>query len=208
MSEAKAEKSHRTVVIRLADGVSLEKLRRVLVVSDLRWVYAERMADAGLGTVADLLAGEPLGAPKDGNRPGVDLGRWEHGRAFGPDLEIGWWREGVTFRLRALSGGDAPDSVDWTEPEGKATLVAVGGPRSMVLYGTHDKRLSAGRPTWSEARVPRHLAYPVKLEGSQPPQRVALLGQDYARGGIVVLTRLVGVVAFGEGNSRTGGEQA
>lgn len=189
-----------TLMIRTAGEVSLETLRQVLGHADLRWVYAERTADTGLGTVADLLAGEPLGAPRDGRRPGVELARWEHGRAFGPHLEIDWWRDGETFRLRALSEDTLPPGVDWQEPDDGPSLVAVGAPRAMTLYGTLDKndeKSPPDRPTWSEARVPRHLAYPVPFESS-PSARVALLGQDYARRGVVVLTRLVGVVPIGQ----------
>jgi len=187
----------RTLIIRTAQGVSLEALRRVLAENNLRWVYAERMADTGLGTVADLLAGEPLGAPKDGSRPGVELARWKHGRAFGPDLEVDWWREGEAFRLRALSEATLPQGVEWQEPGDGPALVAVGAPRAMTLYGTHDEKSPPDRPTWSEARVPRYLAHPVHIDGS-PPSRVALLGQDYAQRGVVVLTRLVGVVPIGQ----------
>lgn len=187
----------RTLMIRTAREVSLETLRRVLAENNLQWVYAERMADTGLGTVADLLAGEPLGAPQDGSRPGVELARWEHGRAFGPRLEIDWWREGETFRLRALSEVALPQGIDWREPDDGPALVAVGAPRAMMLYGTLDEKSPPDRPTWSEARVPRYLAYPVPFDDS-PPERVALLGQDYARRGVVVLTRLVGVAPVGK----------
>ncbi len=180
-------------MIRTARKVDLKTLRQVLSDPRLIWVYAERMADTGLGTVDDLLNDSPLGAPEDGNRPGVKLERWEHGRAFGPDLEIDWWREGEVFRLRALVEGDLPKGVEWSEPEDGAALVAVGVSRSILLYGTHDKKPSPDQPTWSEARVPRHMAYPVQFEGS-PPHQVMLVGQDYARLGVVVLTRLVEVV--------------
>jgi len=185
----------RTLIIRTAREVNLETLRQVLASADLRWVYAERMADTGLGTVADLLAGEPLGAPKDGSRPGIELERWEHGRAFGPQMEVDWWREGETFRLRALSESKLPEGVNWQEPDNGPASVAMGAPRAMMLHGTHDEKSPSDRPTWSEARVPRHLAYPVQV-GSPPPERVTLLGQDYARRGVVVLTRLVGVVPW------------
>ncbi|MEJ5312388.1 MAG: hypothetical protein WHX52_21700 [Anaerolineae bacterium] len=186
----------RRLIIRTARGVDLETLRRVLAENNLRWAYAERMADTGLGTVADLLAGEPLGAPKeyvdpDAARPGVSLERWEHGRAFGPEMEVDWWREGKTFRLRVLSESQLPAGVVWTEPDGEAP-VAQGTPRPMLLYGSHDDKSPQERPTWSETRIPRHLAHPISSD--KPPRRVALLGQDYARAGAVVITRLIAVV--------------
>jgi hypothetical protein len=181
------------LTIRVARGVSLEDLQQVLSDSRLIWVYAERMADTGLGTVVDLVNGKPLGAPENGCHPGVKLERWEHGRAFGPEIEIDWWREGEVFRLRALSNSDLPGPVEWLELEEEATLAAVGGPRLVLLHGSYDTGSAPTRPTWSEARVPRHLAYPVQF-GGLAPQRVALLGQDYARQGIVVLTRLIEVV--------------
>lgn len=206
MSETKTEKAHRALAIRTASGISLKTLRKVLVDSDLDWVYAERMADTGLGTVADLLNGEPLGAPKDSSRPGVRLEQWEHGRAFGPELEIDWWREGEAFRLRALSEGDVPDSVNWTEPGDGPVPVAVDGLRPMVLHGSYDDKSPPERPTWSEARIPRHLAYPIQFEDSSPSRRVVLLGQDYVRGDVVVLTRLVKVVPFDKSKTQLEGE--
>jgi hypothetical protein len=177
-------------IIYVARGVSVEMLRQVLGHPGLRWAYAERMADTGLGTTVDLLDSQPLGAPTDGRRPGVDLERWEHGRAFGPDLEIDWWCEGETFRLRALSEKAPPEGIPWMGiGDG---LEAVGSPCKMLLYGAFDQGSNSERPTWSEARIPRRLAHPLKDEPR--PERVALLGQDYARRGTVVLTRLVGVV--------------
>jgi len=195
MNEVRTEKKQKTLIVRTAREISLDTLRQVLAHSNLQWAYAERMADTGLGTIADLLEGEPLGSPKDGNRPGVGLERWEHGRAFGPDLEIDWWREGETFRLRGLSESALPEEITWTEPNGSSPPTVVGTLRVMTLYGIHDKASSPERPTWSEARVPRYLAYPIQCD-DQPPQRVTLLGQDYARRGVVVMTRLVGVVPW------------
>jgi hypothetical protein len=183
----------RTLMIRTALGVDVEGLHQLLAVPDLRWVYAERMADTGLGTLADLLAGEPLGAPKGTSRPGVGLEQWEHGRAFGPGLEIDWWRKGEAYCVRALAEGDLPgggNGLDWEEgPE----LAATGKPRTVLLHGTLDPKWSPERPTWSEARVPRHLAYPVPVGNPSPPRRVALWAQDYERDGVVVVTRLIEV---------------
>lgn len=192
------ERDTRTLTILTAEGVSSGALRTVLEDERLQWAYASRMEDAGLGWVRDLLAGEALGAPFNGQRPGVPLARWEEARAFGPDLEVDWWREGDTYRLRALlEAGEEPEGVDWREASGEP-LTAVGK-RHVVLHGTKDDDSDAQRPTWSEARVPRHLAHPYEPEEDGVlPERIALVGEDYSRNSVVTMTRLVTVVPTDE----------
>lgn len=198
------EREMKTLTILTAEGVSAEALGTVLEDERLRWAYASRMEDTGLGWVRDLLAGEALGAVSEDRRPGVPLERWEEGRAFGPDLEVDWWREGDGYRLRALlEEGDEPKAkgVSWSEASG-GQLIAQEE-RYIVLHGTKDES-SGAPPSWSEARVPRPLAYPYESEADEAlPERIALRGQDYARNGIITLTRLVAVVpADEEGGNR------
>lgn len=177
----------RTLKIYTAESVAPKTLRQLLADSKLRWVYAESLLDTILAYTGDFL-------------PDKDLLQWEHGRAFDELLELDWWRTGQTFRLRLLTEGDGLGSVDWNESE--AVLQPVQrDPYPLRLHGTYDKGSDeAGPPTWSEARIPRKLAYPVLVdEGAGPPERVPLRALDYTRAGCVVLTRLVGVAAESDG---------
>jgi hypothetical protein len=185
------EKATRTLRVLVAEDVTLNVLRTALSDERLTWAYASRMEDTGLGWLHDLLSGDPLGAPQSGKRPGVELGRWNEGRAFGPDLEIDWWREGSLYRLRALlEEGDPPSEVSWgvtSEP-----LERIGDERAVLLYGLLDEEASRDEePTWSEARIPRRLLHPV--QGNERPPRAVLFGCDYGHSGVVTLTRLVKV---------------
>ena len=190
----------RELTIYVAEKVTADDLRAVLNDDRLRWAYASRMEDTGLGWLCDLLDGRPLGAPVNDDRPGVSLDHWAEGRAFGPDLEVDWWREGQTYRLRALlEEGLHPANVTWNARQGEA-LNAIGGERCILLYGTLDGKTLRERPTWSEARVPRHLAHPYVPGDDKPlPGRMTLLCQDYGCDGLVVLTRLIAVVPAEKG---------
>ena len=181
------------------EQASLEHLKAALGDERLTWAYASRIEDTGLGWLRDLLDGqEPLGAPANDGRPGVPLARWSEGRAFGPALEVDWWRDGGTYRLRALlEAGEPPRGVDWGEPVGPA-VSATGGERCVLLHGEWDKERSesTGLHTWSEARIPRYLAHPCEIQaGTGAPRHVVLVVRDYARNGAVVLTRLLKVTA-------------
>lgn len=188
------EQNERELSIYVIEQTSIEELRAVLSDERLTWAYALRMEDTALGWLRDLLNEKPLGAPLDGVRPGLPLKCWTEGRAFGPQLEVDWQRDGETYHLRALlEEGEPPQNVDWGVPDG-ATLRAHGGEHYVLLHGALDESSEAGRPTWSEARIPRRLAYPYDPQAEMAlPQRVALAVQDYARDGVVVLTRLLQV---------------
>lgn len=180
----------------VVERASLDDLNAALEDERLTWVYASRMEDTGLGWLEDLLDEQPLGAPRSDDRPGVPLVRWAEGRAFGPELEVDWWRDGKTYRLRALlEEGEPPRDVAWGEPV-NTSLRVKGGERYVLLHGEIDKSSEAGCPTWSEARIPRRLAHPCEFqEGKEPPKHMAMVGQDYARSGVVVLTRLLKVAS-------------
>jgi hypothetical protein len=144
----------------------------------LRWVYAERTADIVLIGRDDLL---------DGSLP---LERWTHGRAFGPELELAWWRSGDQLQARAVVTKDEPPGgIDWEphaiqdwEPQtqrGQATL----------LLGERDPDVPGDDPKWSEARIPHYLEYPVAGSAA----RVTLVRQTYRHRGVIVAWRLVEV---------------
>ena len=181
-TEQAGGQSQPALKIHTAESVAPRALRQLLADSDLRWVYAESLTDTILAYTGDFLLGKDK-----------DLLQWEHGRAFDETLELDWWRTGQAFRLRVLTEGDALDGVDWKGPE--ATLQPVQpAPYPLRLHGTYDKdSADTGRPTWSEARIPRHMAYPVKVGEGNPPDRAALRALDYTHAGCVVLTRLVEV---------------
>jgi hypothetical protein len=192
------EHNTRQLTVHVIERASLADLRAALEDERLTWAYASRMEDAGLGWLQDLLDEQPLGAPLSDGRPGVPLTRWSEGRAFGPELEVDWRRDGETYRLRALlEQGEPPQGVDWGEPV-STSLKANGGERHVLLHGELDEGRSASseRITWSEARIPRYLAHPVEIrERKEPPRQVTLVVQDYARNGAVVLTRLLKVAS-------------
>ncbi len=194
--ETPTEPGTQSLTLALTCDATLSGLRAVLDDVRLRWAYAEREADTGLGTCYDLREGRPLGAPHDGNRPGVPLQQWQHGRAFGPGLEVAWWREVTGYRLRAVTEGPLPAGVAWESAS--AALHPVGQPYLVQLHGSLDAESDPDRPTWSEARIPRHLTYPVTGAGDGPPVRVALQVQALAQEGRVVLIRLLEVIGLEE----------
>jgi hypothetical protein len=113
-------------------------------------------------------------------------------------LEVDWWREGDTYRLRVLlEEGEEPESVSWRGTSGERLTAA--GERHVVLHGTRDDDAPSRWPTWSEARIPRRLAYPYDREDGEPaPERMALVSQDYTRSNVVALTRMIAIVPINE----------
>lgn len=149
---------------------SLSTLRQALNDPRLQWAYAERMEDNVLLRLSDLFVGPP------------DLGRWHHGRAFGPTLEIAWWRVGESLSLRVWAeSGQPPSGPSWQpDPDGRqAQPLAI---EKLLLFGEHDAaRARRGEPpAWSAVRIPRYLHYPVAGQ----PDRVALVVQTYQLAGL------------------------
>ncbi len=145
------------------------------------WLYAERPETTELLWLAESQA---------------DWQQWPYARAFGPESELNWQRqEDGRYTLRLLT--DAPPPVltglDWGAA---AVWQPFGSEQSTWLHGRLDEDRSEvqGELTWSEARIPRWLAYPLGAE-TAPPERVVLQVQTYAQGGIVGLTRLLAVQA-------------
>jgi hypothetical protein len=160
-----------------ADQVPTPLLREALHDERLRWAFAERMEDTVLTYCAELLDGT------------VDLGRWSHGRAFGPGLELAWWKRDVEMEARAIvaGGGEPPPGIDWDllSPAGWQRADA----EATLLWGELDPDVPAGEPSWSTAQIPRYLGHPI-ADGAP---RVVLVRQAYRQGGIVIASRLVEV---------------
>ncbi|MCB8983450.1 MAG: hypothetical protein H6659_06485 [Ardenticatenaceae bacterium] len=144
------------------------------------WLYVETATDTELLWLQTAL---------------TETGWWHksfHGRAFGPKSELAWWRVADdTYELRLLTVASPPlakgvvwgEAIPW-EPWGAAIWTQ--------LYGEldTDRSQQSGISIWSEARIPRYLAYPLEEKTST---RVLLQTQAYARDGIVGLTRLLAV---------------
>jgi len=167
-----------------ADAVSIPDLARALRDARLQWVYAERMEDTILTWREALLDGS------------VDLARWTHGRVFGPDLELAWWRRGEALQARAILSADQtpPEGIAW-EPYPTEGWKSQDGDGRVLLLGECDPEAPADEPLWSTERIPRYLQYPIAGEA----QRVALLKRSYRQRGVVVAWRLLGIEKVSHG---------
>lgn len=145
------------------------------------WVYAERPETTELLWLAAV---QP------------NWQQWPYARAFGPESELSWQQQANgRYTLRLLTDSTPPvlAGLDW----GAATSwQPFGREQSTWLHGRldEDRSEAQGELTWSEARIPRWLAYPLAAEAA-PPERVVLQVQTYAQDGIVGLTRLLAVQA-------------
>lgn len=156
----------------IASRVSMADLGRALRDLRLKWVYAERMEDTVL-TWRDALLEQQ-----------ATLARWNHGRAFGLELELTWWRRGDSVDARAIvAQGNLPEGITWQPYPTNEWKVEE---HEVLLVGERDPNVQAEKPVWSTARIPRYLAYPA--DGSF--QRVALVEHVYRHQGIVVASRL------------------
>lgn len=123
---------------------------------------------------------------------------WELARIFGDfselrcskqengKFELNYFTEDTQFKDKT--------GLDWNLP---IVWYRRGVPSQTLLHGTFDVKSSQelGRGSWSEARIPRWLHYPVDVDVTQPDQealRVVLITQDYyAEDQSVPLTRLL-----------------
>ena len=161
--------------VHIAKGVAWTALGQALADPRLTWVYAERLEDIVLAECEIWLTGP---AP---------LQRWSHGRAFSSTLEVAWWQEGDNVSVRAIGTGTPPAGITW-----EAQDTSGWGPDpdvAQLLAGQLDTDHPYSQPTWSTARLPRYLAYPVM--GEPPPERVALVVRSYRVEGVLVTERLV-----------------
>ncbi|MGQ9626630.1 MAG: hypothetical protein ACUVV0_06970 [Anaerolineae bacterium] len=129
---------------------------------ELKYAYVESMAEAEL--------------VRYGEWGDYGLAFWTLGRAFGPELEIRWEREGGDYNLLLLS-----EKEDFA-PEGwrKVEEAEVDEERKIFLWGTYRQR----ERKWIETRIPRPLRYPVEGNG-----RVCILACDYIKDGMTIMTR-------------------
>jgi hypothetical protein len=165
----------------VACGVTDDQLATAIMDERLTWAYAERLEDILLGKRDDLLC------PR--------LESWIHARAFGPRMELSWWRlpKGIQIRCIVLDG-KPPASISWIHEQIEWQPVA-GLLDRILLVGEHDPRVESDRPLWSTMRIPRYLAYP--LESNSP--RVALVQQVYSHNGYTGAIRLVALEEAGNG---------
>lgn len=141
------------------------------------WIYAERPQ----GTVLDWydsLTSENIGWEE-----------WSHGRVFSQAAELSWWRQARDrYSCRWVSSAAAPSEVPWQE---SFITSLPEQPERTLLHGEWDKD-SKNPPTWSEARIPGHLKYPIaQAEGLTEGARVALQIQHYMGKDGEVVTRLI-----------------
>ena len=163
----------------VAQSVSLAALTEALQDPRLRWAYAERLENIVL-TWHDALLNDA-----------TPLERWLHGRAFSQELEVCWWQRDDDYEVRAtVSAGKPPSGITWT-PLNTGSWQAADD-QVALLVGDHDADRPGNVPTWSAARIPRYLPYPVPVSGTSPA-RVALVARAYQSGGIVVTQRLLRV---------------
>lgn len=165
-----------------AKGISAAALRQALEDPRLRWVYGERMEDIVLITRTRWLDQE------------ITLEHWHHGRAFAPALELSWWqRNGERYEVRAITAGDPPTGIDWDLWESDWDSWQPDATIPWLLVGEHDTDRESDRgPSWSVARIPRYLYYPVP-ELDAPSTRVAAQARAYRQQGMITLHRLLEV---------------
>jgi hypothetical protein len=150
------------------------------------WLYGEAETGLLLQKLADARA---------------EWKAWRHGRAFGPAAELDWWEEEGgryrgRYRLRFLAASVAPPddpALPWSDAEEWDAWD--DEPAVTLLHGTYDRDRSQTqeRPSWSEARIPRWLHYPVDVPAADAPEalRAVLVSRAYAQNGIVGLNRLI-----------------
>lgn len=167
-----------------ATAVPADVLHQLLQAGSWPWLYAERMEGTELLRLAVALAGT------------LPWTRWAHGRAFGPESELTWWRQADgRYQLRLLSESVAPDGdILWQAGE----PLAADPPYQSLLFGTYDDDSAGDVPSWSEARIPRRLHYPLAAD-SPPAEQVALRLQNLRYHGIAIGTRLLAVEPINPG---------
>lgn len=158
----------------VAKGVDAAAFSQLITSLALPWIYAERKETTVLAWLNEV---QSQFLPQE---------QWRHGRVFGPDGELAWWRNrSGMYELRWLgeTATTPPEGVSWQEI-GKRN--ALFGPVSTLLHGDSGDGSSA---RWGEARIPAYQRYPV--EGV--PVRVRLQIQYYQGDGVSPIARLVTV---------------
>lgn len=170
-------------------GVTADALESLLRGGSWPWLYAERMEATELCFLAEAMAGN------------IPWQRWRHGRVFDPQSELSWQRQpDGRYHLRLLTTVSPPqtDRLDWGDAD---EWPAAGRQTATLLHGIrNDEPFPDGKPRWSEARLPRYLAYPVTE--AAPPERVALVTQAYWQSRTTLATRLVAVQGVTQGDRK------
>lgn len=168
-----------------ATAVSADALYQLLQAGSWPWLYAERMEGTELLRLAEALAAA------------LPWTRWAHGRAFGPESQLTWWRQAdAHYQLHLLTEGVAPGgNIAWQAGE----PLTADPPYQSLLFGTYDDDSKDGVPSWSEARIPRRLHYPLPAD-SQPAAQVALRLQNLRYHGVAIGTRLLAVEPMSPGS--------
>jgi hypothetical protein len=140
------------------------------------------------------------------------LNRWTHGRVFGPDLEIRWQRDDLTYQVLALFEGDTlmprgtltvTPITQWDASPIHARLDDAARERTIRLLGVNVAALPPDHPlydraggAWVSDQAGRLLRYPVR---DPLATRVGLRCLDYLHHGSPVLTRLCALVPIDQG---------
>lgn len=122
---------------------------------------------------------------------------WTQGRAFGPELEIRWRRDDLSFDVQSLCEDDRA-LPGWTPSDWKLDTDAQ--PRDVLLAGLNVAALPKDHPlfstqggVWIAESIARPLLYPIR---DRYATRVVLRCLDYRSGGRVVITRLCDLAAY------------
>lgn len=167
-------------------GVNAAAFTPLLSSLPLPWLYAERMETIVLCWL------------KEAQSQAIPWNQWRHGRAFGPEGELAWWKNntgGYDLRWLGETMTPPPEGIAWQEI---GEWKAIADPVATLLHGDNGDGSS---PRWGEARIPFYQHYPVALTEAGIPARVSLLTQHYQGEGVARLVRLLAVLGVtGEGH--------
>lgn len=162
----------------VAENVSMSDLRKALGDERLRWVYAERLQEAVLTCRKDILEGD------------IPLDHWTHARAFGPELELSWWRNQGHLEVRAIlteKEAPLPGPLSW-QPYPTEGWDSVFDDQ-VWLSNNSAPQQSGNVPAWSTARISK---YKCSLSNEQSPQ-FGVLQRLYFYEDLVIAYRLLEV---------------
>ena len=150
------------LAIYLLEEADEDMLKKALEAEGLKWAYVERVKESVFLSIEEL----------------SPLARWQHGRAFGSQLQVNWWRKRESYRLVLLT---EQASLSGNVPWQKAKIASPWTALPDFDLAAGQVRLtgerSEGEAAWFEARLPRPLHYPDV--GTPPPRKVALRIRRY-----------------------------
>lgn len=116
-----------------------------------------------------------------------------HGRAFGPEWEVRWEREG-NGRFDVLVIGEQPNPNFATPTWQQSAPFTVDRPHQIYLWGDHWRSLiGAGDDAphgWVQAQIEAELNYPVTGGGKNKPL-ARVEARHYRQAGVIRFTRFV-----------------